>query len=158
MEYLPNGFISWIIWLLPSVIAIGVSFYYSFGQAVKKQQQEVIEIQAIKIDALEKEVKDLKEQQAINTAEITKFKSENILLTSIIQGRDKNTEQYVHQWPDIVKSIQDIKVDTKLLLQDSQRYAHMVDDIRTATNIIINEKNGRNNKPNRKQQKGLRNR
>lgn len=152
MPDLPSDLTSWIVWVAPVTIAIGVSFYYSFGQIIRKQQQDIINVQSIKIETLEKEVMELKEAQkgfkelqAINILEITKLKTENTQLIAILQGRDKETTEYQRQGLDAIKMINDMHTDIKLILQDSQRYAHMAEDVRSATNLILNssKKDGR---------------
>ena len=100
MEGAVNDFMAWIAFI-GLVVAGGFGVYSLFDKGLNNKRKEencvddrLINLLKGTVENLEREVKLLKEKHEKNVLEIAQLRTENSIITKILQGRDEQTARF----------------------------------------------------------------
>lgn len=128
MDFLPDTGAQWVAAI--STILVGAfAIYAAFDKLKKERRKEadtiddrLITLLKSTVDALERRVKDLEESQRQATIEMAKLRTENEVMTKLLQGRDSATIDYQKKGVEAIEMI-------KGTLAISQTTAKHVEDL-----------------------------
>ena len=111
MEILPNNPQDWFEWIVILILG-GFSLFQVFGGGILKVREQsdkaddrLIKLLKDTVEELERKVKDLDTKLNLTNADLVKYRTENDMMTKVLQGRDVASLEYQNKALDAMKKV-----------------------------------------------------